>query len=218
MAEFYRIAELGLSLPAQACLLRAGQVADLAVATDLIAAAEEHARIVGLQAEQNYHRELQRGYEEGLSRARLDAFQRLLAEDSELEIRLQDLGRDLARVVFNCVRKLVDGFADEELAVAMFRSALKQMRRERRAELRVSPSVGQGIKARLGELLRDFPEVELIDVVEDTGLQGSRMILETSIGRVDGDMSIRLRELEEILVRSYILAAAGSSHEGLEAE
>ncbi len=45
------------------------------------------------------------------------------------------------RLVLACVRKLVDGFDDRAKAEATVRSALKQMRREKRAELRVAPSL-----------------------------------------------------------------------------
>jgi hypothetical protein len=48
---------------------------------------------------------------------------------------------------------------------------------------------------------------ELVDVVEDSTLEGSHIILETSIGRVDGNIGQRLSDLDVIIHRAHASAA-----------
>jgi flagellar biosynthesis/type III secretory pathway protein FliH len=51
----------------------------------------------------------------------------------------------------------------------------------------------------IASITREFPEIELVDVVEDAALTAPQIVLETSIGRVEGDFGHRVGELEEIL-------------------
>jgi type III secretion protein L len=107
--------------------------------------------------------------------------------------------RDLAAVVAASVRKLIDTFDDATRAEAVVRGALRQMRREKKAELRVSTEQLAHFRDAIGAIIKEFPEVELVDVIEDTSLTAPQVVLETSIGRVEGDFGQRLKELDEIL-------------------
>jgi type III secretion protein L len=85
---------------------------------------------------------------------------------------------------------------------------MKQMRREKVAELRVSSSLHEHFRARISAIASEFPEVRLVDVVEDSTLEPSRVILETSIGRVDGDIAQRLDDLETVIRSAHAKASA----------
>lgn len=197
----YRLSELGFALPAGAHVLPPEAVRALEGATALLQAAEEKAAGIVADAEKVYADERERGYREGLATARLEAFERLIGESATLDNALRAAEPELARLVFGCVRKLVDGFDDRTKAEATVRGALKQMRREKRAELRVAPSQYAEFSASIGGIVAQFPELELVDVVEDAGLEAPRVVVETAIGRVDGDLGDNLAALEVALRR-----------------
>lgn len=199
MVGYYRLKELGYRLPAGTHILSKEEFAPIAQATALLADAEARAAAIVAESEAAYQRECARGYEDGMAKARLEAAERLLEESGILDAKLREIERDLAQVVTTCVRKLVDTFDDITRAEATVRGALKQMRREKKAELRVSSEQLAHFRAAIGDIIKDFPEVELVDVIEDTSLVAPQVILETSIGRVEGDFGRRLAELEEIL-------------------
>ena len=207
MDGYYRIGELGASLASGPFVIPAQRFEPIDAATRLLQEAEARARQIVADAEQAYRDEQKRGYDDGLAEARLGTVERLLAENRSLEIGLQNFEHDLSRIVMSCVRKLVDGFNDAERAEALVRTALKQMRQEKRAELRVPPALGQHFKGMIGNLIQEFPEVELVDVVEDSSLEGSHIVLETSIGRVDGNLGQRLSDLDVIIHRAHASAA-----------
>ena len=220
MDGYYRIGELGLSLASGPFVIPADRFEAVDGATRLLQDAEAKAKDIIAAAEQAYRDEQKRGYEDGLTEARLGAAERLLSENRALEIGLQNLEHDLSRVVMSCVRKLVDGFNDSEKAEALVRAALKQMRQEKRAELRVAPALSAHFKGMIGDLIKEFPEVELVDVVEDHTLEGSHIIVETSIGRVDGNIGQRLTDLDVIIHRAHASAAEpahGSAADPLQA-
>jgi type III secretion protein L len=127
-----------------------------------------------------------------------------------LDRKLAGAEAELTDVVVAAVRRLVQGFNDREKAEILVRAALKQMRREKKAELRVSHEQYQELRESISGLLKEFPEVELVDVVEDPTLVAPQVIVETSIGRVEGDIGRHLDELEAI-VAGTIRSAAGQS-------
>jgi type III secretion protein L len=201
MVGHYRLSEFGFDLPAGAHIVAPETVRAVEGATALIEAAEAKAAGIIKDAEQAYQDERERGYRDGLAKARLESFERLVGESATLDAELHRVEGELSRLVLACVRKLVDGFDDRAKAEATVRSALKQMRREKRAELRVAPSQYGHFNEAIGAITAQFPEVELIDVVEDAGLEAPRVIIETGIGRVDGDLGGNIAELEAILRR-----------------
>jgi type III secretion protein L len=204
---YYRLNELGFRLGAGYQLLTSDEVAPVAEATRLLAEAEARATTIVADAEEGYRRECERGYQDGLDRARLEAVERLLAESHALDEKLRSVERDLVGIVVSSVKRLVHDLDDSVKAEALVRSALRQMRREKRAELRVSPEQFLHFKAAMVEIGKDFPEVDLVDVVEDADLSPPQIIVETSIGRVEGDLGRNLAELEMMIRQAAAMEA-----------
>ena len=203
MDGYYRVGELGMNLAAGSFVIPAARFEPIDAATRLLEEAEARARQIIADAEQAYRDEQKRGYEDGLTEARLSASERLLAENRALEVGLQKIEHELSRVVISCVKKLIDSFSDAQRAEAMVHAALRQMRQEKRAELRVPVALFPHFRSSIAALTKEFPEVELVDVVEDGSLEGSHIILETSIGRVDGNLDSRLGDLDVIIHRAH---------------
>jgi type III secretion protein L len=205
---YYRLSELGFKLAAGAHIVRRSEFAAIEQANRLLAQAEATCAQMLEQAEKSYQDETRRGYEDGLVEARIQSVGQLLTENRELDQGLLEIQRDLARLVVDCVRKLVDGFDDVSRAEALVKAAIRQMRREKVAELRVSPALHEHFRERISAITSEFPEVQLVDVVEDPTLDSSRIILETSIGRVDGNIEQRLDDLETVIRSAHAKASA----------
>ncbi len=210
MAGYYQLKELGFRLEAGIHLLPRRMVGAMDEASALVEAARRQATEIVADAEQAFAREKARGYEEGRAQAGREAAARLLDENALLDLRLREIEDELAGIVIACVRKLVQGFGDDEQAASLVRAALVQMRREKRAELRVAPAQYAAMREGIGRIVADFPEVELVDVVEDATLSPPRIVLETAIGRVEGDLGRDLEALERI-VRACALAGDGQA-------
>ncbi|MBC8130271.1 MAG: type III secretion system stator protein SctL [Rhizobiaceae bacterium] len=196
MVGYYRLRELGFRLSAGAHVLPKSAFAPIEAATDILVEADAMAAETLAQSRGAYEEERRRGYEEGLAAARLDAAERLLRENDALDRSLAALEGGIVDIVIESVRRLVAEFDDRAKAETLVRRALKQMRREKRAELRVAPSQFDEMRGAIDGIIEDFPEVDLVDVVEDAALEAPQIILETSIGRVEGDLGASLQALE----------------------
>ncbi|GMP12233.1 type III secretion system stator protein SctL [Bradyrhizobium sp. TM239] len=208
MVGYYRLKEFDYALAAGAHILPRSEFAAIEQANRLIADAEAAAAELRYRAELSYQSETRRGYEDGLVEARIRSVGQLIEESRTLDVGLVAIERDLSRLVVECVRKLVDGFDDFARAEALVKAALRQMRREKSAELRVSPHLHAHFRERIAAILHEFPEVQLVDLVEDPTLQGSRIILETGVGRIDGNIAERFAELEAVIRSAHAKAAA----------
>lgn len=216
MAGYYRLKELGFTLASGAHVLSKEAVEPIAAATALVDEARRSAEQIVADARQAYEDEKRRGYEEGVTLARLEAVRMLLAETDLLDRKLAATEVGLTDVVVTTVRRLVQSFSDREKAEILVRAALKQMRREKKAELRVSHEQYAELRESIGGLLKEFPEVELVDVVEDPSLVAPQIIVETSIGRVEGDIGRHLAELEAIVADAIGTAAGFAQGEAAE--
>ena len=208
MAGYYRLSDLGFRLAAGAHVIKRAELSAVDEATRLLGEAERRAAEIVADAQKAYEDEKLRGYQDGLANAKIEAVQRLLDESAVLDQSLVAIERDLSRITAASVRKLIDEFDDKARAEAVIRVALKQMRREKRAELRVSSRLYEHFRGRIGEIMKDFPEVDLVDVVGDPALDPSQIILETSIGRVDGDLGARIEDLESVIRSAFSRASA----------
>ncbi len=213
MAGYYRLKELGFTLAAGTHLLPRDAVEPMAAATALVDEAHRSAGQIVAEAREAYEAEKRRGYEEGLALARLEAARMLLAETDLLDRKLAATEAELTDVVVTAVRRLVQGFSDREKAQILVRAALKQMRREKKAELRVSHEQYFELREAITGILQEFPEVELVDVVEDPALVAPQVIVETSIGRVEGDIGRHLDQLEAMVTATIRSASAQSESE-----
>ena len=211
MAGFYRLSNLGFRLAAGAHVLKRDDFTAIEEATSLLADAEEKAAAIVRESEEAYEREKLRGYQDGLAEAGIESVERLLRESHVLDQNLARIERDLSRLVAGSVRKLIDGFDDETRAEAVVTAALKQMRREKRAELRVPIALYEHFRTRIGAITKEFPEIDLVDVVEDPGLAARQIVVETSIGRVDVDLSQRLDDLESAIRSTHTQVAADAA-------
>jgi type III secretion protein L len=212
MGGYFALKPLGFQLAAGTLVVKAEAFAPVEEGERLIAAAQERAAEIIAEAEDAYRREHARGFEEGVQAASLAAVERLLKETRALDDAIHVLERDLADVVVLCVRKLIEGYDERAKAEAILHGALKQMRRERRPVLRVSSAQYDHFRERVGSIVNDYPEVEFIDVVEDPSLAAPQIVVESSIGRVDGNLGARLEELADLISRAVSHVVDGAEH------
>ena len=195
MVGYYRIRELGFRLASGAHIIPKAVFEPVEGACAIVDAARQLSDTIVEDAKRTFEEMKQRGYEEGMAQARLEAVERLVEEQRALDTRIAALEGDVSELVIAAVRSLVDSFDDNAKAEILVRASVRQMRREKKAELRVSPEQYPYLREAIGTIIADFPEVELVDVVADDTLVSPQIIVETAIGRVEGDMGRNIDDL-----------------------
>lgn len=217
----YRLNTLGIRIQAGSHLIKSGAQSLVEQASQLIADAEQEAAAIRAAAEAAYEAEKLRGYEEGCERAVSEAVERMVAEQGDLDRGLAEIEEELAQLVSNCVRKLIGGKGETELALGYIRIALRRMRHEKRIRLAISSEQYPLVREAVSSLAEDVPQAELIDVVENSTLKGLHFIMESSIGRIEGSIDRNLAEIHDRLMeraRRHAAARHTSSEEGDESD
>lgn len=198
----YRLQPLNFSLAAGSHILSPDAAAELHDATSVLEAAEREAARLRQQAEIAFDIEKARGHAEGRREAEEQAAARLVQETSLLERKLQAIEIELVDIVVGCVRQILRDYGDMDLAQSLIRNALQRMRSERTVRLRVPPTRLEEVRANTDQLLQEFSEIELIDVVADETLEPPRMAVESTLGRIDLDVDQGLERLRTILLNA----------------
>jgi type III secretion protein L len=196
-----RLIALGTALRPDAHRIPAGEAETLARAGEILAEAERQAAEIAEEAKRGYERECRRGFETGRAEGQAAVLKRVLEEQAVLDRNLADLEQDIAELAISVARAVIGKAAEGEVALALAQRALREMRREKRAELRVAPPLVAEVRARIESILGEFPEIELVNVVEDSSLEAGKVVLESKLGRVDADVEMLLAEFDAHLAR-----------------
>lgn len=199
MASFYRLDMFGHGIDARQGVIKAKAMAELGQAGDILAEAERQAAELRAEAQRVYEAEKLRGHAEGRAEAEAERAIHLVEDIARVDARLAELESDIGGVVFASVRQIIQGFEDEALAEQVARSALAAMRTERRGQLHVSTAALRHTREALAALLQDFPEIELVDVIEDPDLTAPDVRLESAMGVVTFVLDDALDALRRLL-------------------
>lgn len=108
---------------------------------------------------------------------------------------------EIVDLVMGAVRKVIDGFDDEEKIMAVTRNALAIVRNQKQITLRLNPDQVDGVRHRVDELLAAFPVVGYIDIVPDTRVATGACILESEVGMIEASLEGQIEALRAAFQR-----------------
>jgi type III secretion protein L len=185
-------------------LVKAEDVAAAKNALDIIAAAEAEAANLRNAASAAYEAEKNRGFEEGLQAGLKKVVEDKLDFAYESAAYMESVEEKLADIVIKALKKCVSQVGDKTLVVEIVRKAMKAViRNQRQITLKVAPDMVDTVKARLDEILSDYPALERVDVVEDSRLKGPAAIIETEAGVADASVDTQLAAIESSIRKHF---------------
>ena len=173
--------------------------ADVAAWTDaqgLLAAARAQAQAIVASAQEQLAQERARGYAEGVAEAKMEQMEKMIETVGRTVEYFAAVENDVVALVMGAVRKIIDGYDDNERVMMVVRGALSVVRNQKQMTLRVPPARLDSLRARVNELLAAYPGVGYLDMVADARLKGDACILESEIGLVEASMDGQITALE----------------------
>lgn len=183
-------------------LVKASEVATVADAAEIIAAAEAEASRIRREAKAAFEAEKKRGYDDGIQNGKMEiAMQKLDLVDQSVAF-MESVETKMAEIVMKALKTCVAEIGDTEMVVNIVRKTMSAViRTQRHVTLKVAPEMAQTVKDRISSLMISYPTVETIDVVEDGRLSGPACILETEAGVADASVETQLAAIERSLSR-----------------
>lgn len=170
----------------------------VATAEQVVAAAEAEATRIAEEAKAAAERERQRGYAAGLAEGRQEILMQKFDLLDESVRYMESVELKMADIVMKALRKCVAEIGDKELVVQIVRKSMQAVvRNQRQITVKVAPEMVPVVRARLEQILADFPSVAAANVVEDAHLSGTACVVETEAGLVEASVEGQLAAIEK---------------------
>jgi type III secretion protein L len=195
-----RPSDLAMTNPTQ-WVLSPDEVRQWQTAEQVLQEARAEAERIRAEAEDAFEAEKQRGYEEGLTMARMDEAERLIENATRMVDYFAGIEQKIVDLVMKAVRRIMADFDDTTRVLAVVQSGLSVMRNQKQLTLRLSPEHAETVRERAQQLLERFPGVGLMDIVPDNRLKGDAAILESEMGVVEASIDLQLKAIEQGFVK-----------------
>jgi len=185
-------------------LVKADEVASVLNAQELISAAEAEAAQIREAAKAAYEEERQRGYEKGLEDGKAAIVARKLELLDESVTFMESVEDKMVGVVMKALQKCVMEIGEKEMVVQIVRKVMNAVvRTQRHITLKVAPDMVSVVKERLDEIMKDYPLLDEIDVLEDSRLKGASCMIETEAGVADASIDTQLAAIEKSMRKHF---------------
>ncbi len=182
-------------------IIRFAEVAALNDAQRMLAAANAQAEAIVAQAHAAFEAERQRGYEEGVEEAKLEQAEQMIENVSRTIDYFGKVESRMVELVMQALRKIISDFSDEERVLMTVKNVLSVVRNQKQMTLRLNPNQVDMVKARVNDLLANYPGVGYLDIVADSRLKPDSCILESDIGLVEASMEGQLNALKNAFTK-----------------
>ncbi|HFC92574.1 MAG TPA: HrpE/YscL family type III secretion apparatus protein [Leucothrix mucor] len=193
MSNFIKIKSLETELKSGEKIIKAHDYAYF-IKSELIAKeAEEKKRKGELAATEALLKAVQNGIAQGEEESRKQLSEQMLKASSDTLEQLAKVEKDLLDVVINAVRKIIENYDDDKLALAMVRNGLKLVCKSQRVIVRVNPKKMDKLMQGLMSLNQN---IDFLEIMPDENLSGVDCVLESDIGIVRASLEEQLQHIE----------------------
>ncbi|MDR2200607.1 MAG: HrpE/YscL family type III secretion apparatus protein [Puniceicoccales bacterium] len=146
------------------------------------------------EAKRYYENEAKRGYADGYATGKAKMAQQLVEIAAKNSENFKQLEGSIVGLVLKALQRIMGDLDKRELIVGVVRQALKTVKNQREATLKVSPQDSQTVRDHLEEILADGA-VDYLEVTADSRLKAGTCILETDVGVVDASLDVQLESI-----------------------
>lgn len=190
------------SLDPAAKILRGEDHATLVQAQALLDNAHAQAEAIVAGAQDAFEAERKRGYADGKQEALLDQAEKMIETVGRTVEYFAGVENEMVDLVMAAVRKVVDGFDDQEKVMIVVRNALAVVRNQKQMTLRLHPDELETVRGRINDILAAYPGVGYLDLLADGRLERGACILESEIGMVEASLEGQIEALRGAFQRT----------------
>lgn len=193
MSNFIKIKPLETDLKVGEKIIKAHDYAYFVKAQTLAKEIEIEKKQNDLAATQALLKAVQNGISQGAKESRRQLSEQMLKASSDTIGQLAKVEKDLLDVVISAVRKIIDDYDNNELALAMVRNGLKLVCKSQRVIVRVNPDKMDQLMQGLKTLNHN---IDFLEIMPDKDLAMGDCILESDLGIVRASLEEQLQHIE----------------------
>jgi type III secretion protein L len=185
-------------------VIKADEFATLVEARETLRLARRAAEQMRATADAEIEQARARGYEAGLREARAELSTQIAETTAQLEHAFVSLEGRIVQTVLKAVQQILGHTNDRALLEPLIRRVLAQSNSTTPMRLRVSAEQFDAANDAVASLLKEFPQVEWIDVAKDPNATRGTCVLETEFGVIDGSIDTQLAALRRGLLNAFV--------------
>lgn len=164
--------------------------------TKILAEAQEKRTEIFEEAKKYYANEAKRGYDDGYATGKSEMAQQLVEIAAKNSENINQLESSIVGLVLKALKRILGEVSKETLIVDLVRQALKLVKNQQEAILKVSPADAQAVRDHMEQIMADGI-VDYLEVTADSRLKPGTCILETDIGVVDASLDVQLQAITD---------------------
>lgn len=185
-------------------LVNSGEAGVIAMAEDIIAAAEAEAAKIAEEAKEAYEEEKRKGYDDGIAEGKTEILMQKLDLVDESVRYMESIEGKVSDVVLKALRKCISEIGDKELVCQIVKKAMQAVvRNQRQITIKVAPEMVNVVKERLQLILSDFPSLSFAEVSEDAHLAPTACVVETEAGIVEASIDGQIAAIEKSIRKNF---------------
>jgi type III secretion protein L len=173
-------------------------------ARDIIAQAHRYGETLKAQMHEQVEAARRAGYEAGLKEARTDFSGTVVSTVAEMETAFARLELRIVNTVMGALQQILGRIDDRTLMEQLVRRVLSQSRQGKQLRLRVAAGQFDEVNRWLSELIKEFPDIEFVDVLKDATATPGTCVLESEFGAIDASLDVQLAAVRRGLVSAFI--------------
>ncbi|UPA28663.1 MAG: HrpE/YscL family type III secretion apparatus protein [Verrucomicrobiota bacterium] len=162
----------------------------------LLAETEKKRQEILAEAKKYYAQEAKRGYKDGFDQGKETLAKQLAEASIKNSANIKQLENNIVGLVLKALKRILGEVDQETLMVSLARQALKAVKNQSEAILKVSPRDAGIVRSQMEKVMADGI-VDYLEVVADSRLQPGTCILETDIGVVDASLEVQMNAITE---------------------
>ncbi len=181
-------------------LIKSDEYQSLLSSEQLVQAAEEKAKQILADAQKEWQRQREEGYQAGLKLANQAAAQVSIAHHQRILNHLTEVRGQLTEIVLQAVAKIVGELSDAETVGRLLDKSLADLVGQNRITILVHPDHLATIDQRVDALCRQHG-IEAIELHGDPRVPVDTCVLSTPKQVIDASLNVQLTELRQLLTQ-----------------
>jgi type III secretion protein L len=173
-------------------------------ARDIVAQAHRYGETLQADIHKQVEAARRAGYEAGMQEARTDFSATVVSTVAEMETAFARLELRIVNTVMGALQQILGRIDDRTLMEQLVRRVLGQSRQGKELRLRVAATQFDEVNRWLSDVIKEFPDIEFVDVVKDASAGPGTCVLESEFGAIDASLDVQLAAVRRGLVSAFI--------------
>lgn len=180
------------------------EFAALMEAREIVAAAHRYGESLKAHMHEEIEAARRAGYAAGEQQARADVSATMVETVAAMESAFSRLELRIVNTVMSGLQQVLGRLDERQVFEPSVRRLLNEARDRKQLRLRVAAAQYDAVNRWLGEVIKDYPDVEFIDVLKDPAAAVGSCILESEFGSVDASLDVQLAAIRRGLMSAFV--------------